>query len=175
MDGLRGAPAVLKEVWEAGFRYVSSKAWGPDWTLPALLHNPFTYAEDGFPDLWELPCSGWHDNVLKFGMGNQPVRLIAFPAPYPEAVPLKPIETPEEEIAINRAFIDRALAGSYTHLSLVWHPRSITRFDPDMKMLVETFRYAQSVGMQFATYEQLWKMMIKQQTPSTEQQGNYSS
>ena len=91
----------------AGFRYVSSKAWGPDWSLPALLEHPFAYADDGHPELLELPCSGWHENVLKGNTwAGQFTRLIAFPAPYPEATPLRPVETPEEEFAINKAFID---------------------------------------------------------------------
>ncbi len=98
-------------------------------------------------------------------MRSTPVRLIAFPALYPETVSLKLIETPEEEIAINRAFIDRALAGGYTHVSLVWHPWSIARFDPEMKMIVETLKYAREVGLQIGTYEQLWRRMKESCSP----------
>ena len=35
-DGLMEAPEALRLVHEAGYRYVSSLAWGPDWSLPAL-------------------------------------------------------------------------------------------------------------------------------------------
>jgi hypothetical protein len=164
VDGLRGARSVLDEVAAAGFRYVSSKAWGPDWSLPALLEHPFAYADDGHPELLELPCSGWHENVLKGNTwAGRFTRLIAFPAPYPEATPLRPVETPEEEFAINKAFINRAAEGGYEHVSLIWHPWSLARFDPGMKMLELTFAYARERGLRFGTYADLWQMVRGEQ------------
>ncbi|MBI5095739.1 MAG: polysaccharide deacetylase family protein, partial [Candidatus Hydrogenedentes bacterium] len=42
-DGLREALEVLRLLDAAGYAYVSSLAWGPSWSLPALLVKPFTY------------------------------------------------------------------------------------------------------------------------------------
>ncbi|MFB3880889.1 MAG: polysaccharide deacetylase family protein [Armatimonadota bacterium] len=150
--GLRGAPEVLAAVREAGYRYVSSVAWGKDYSMPAPLNQPFAYAEDGFPDLWELPCHGWHENLLKDHNGWGPRRLALWPAELPEAIPASFIKTPEDEFAINRVFLERVARDALTFVSLVWHPWSLHRFDPEMRMLDLTFRHARELGLEPATY-----------------------
>ena len=155
LDGLSGAPEVLALLQEAGLQYVSSKAWGPDWSLPIPLYQPFAYADDGFPDLWELPCHGWHENLLKDNNGWGPRRLTLWPPEMPEAIPPKFIETPEEEFAVNRVFIERAAEEKRMFVSLVWHPWSLGRFDPEMQMLELTFAHVQALGLECGTYEQL--------------------
>ena len=155
-DGLRGAPKVLEVIREAGLRYVSSQAWGRDWTLPAPLNQPFRYAADGFPDLWELPCHGWHENLLKDNNGSGPARITLWPPDMPEAIPLDFVKTPEEEFAVNnRVFIDRASEQDLPFVSLIWHPWSLDRFDPDMRMLDTTFSYVREKGLQVGTYADL--------------------
>ncbi|NLH15021.1 MAG: polysaccharide deacetylase family protein [Phycisphaerae bacterium] len=86
-NALRGEPEVLKMIHEAGYRYVSSLLWGPDYSLPALLEDPFDYSADGFPGLWELPGHGWHENLLKNNNQWGPKRLVLWPPPFPEAIP----------------------------------------------------------------------------------------
>jgi peptidoglycan/xylan/chitin deacetylase (PgdA/CDA1 family) len=163
VDGLRGAPEVLQLIAEAGYRYVSSAAWGPDYTVPAPLRNPFTYADDGFPQLRELPAHGWHENLLKghnriFGMGA--ARLLLFPPLDPEAIPDGYVTTPEEEFHYNnRVFIDRAVVDGMTHLSLIWHPWSLGMFDPEMRMLEMTFRYVGERGLIPCTFAELDKVL----------------
>ena len=78
-NALKGEPTVLELLQEAGIRYVSSLLWGPDYSLPALLTEPFSYEEDGFPDLWELPGHGWHENLLKDHNRWGPRRLTLAP------------------------------------------------------------------------------------------------
>ena len=46
--------ATLAALEDAGLGYVSSLLWGPDFSMPALLEQPHTYADDGHPGLWEL-------------------------------------------------------------------------------------------------------------------------
>jgi hypothetical protein len=157
-EGLRGDRWLVDTVAEAGFGYVSSLLWGPEYTVPAMLEPPFPYVDEGHPELWELPGHGWHDNLLKaHNLTDEPQRIIAWPSPFPEAVPLRPIETPEDEVAINRLFIDRAVALDLPYVSLVWHPWSLARFDPDMRMLEQTFSYVRERGLEPTTFANEWR------------------
>jgi hypothetical protein len=147
-------------VADAGFRYVSSVLWGPDYTVPALLEPPYTYVEEGQPHLWELPGHGWHENLLKaHNLTVQARRIVAWPSPFPEAVPLRPIKTPEEEFAVNRLFIDRAVELGLPYISLIWHPWSLARFDPAMTMLHLTFAYVRELGLEATTYAAEWQRL----------------
>jgi peptidoglycan/xylan/chitin deacetylase (PgdA/CDA1 family) len=157
-EGLRGDPWLVNAVAEAGFGYVSSQLWGPETTVPALLEFPFTYADDGRPELLEMPGHGWHENLLKsHNLTVRPRRIIAWPSPFPEGVPLRPIETPEDEFALNRIFIDQAVERGLPYVSLIWHPWSLARFDPEMKMLELTFAYVRDLGMEPTTFEAEWR------------------
>jgi hypothetical protein len=155
-DGLRGAPELAGLLAGAGIPYVSSMLWGADYSLPAPVAQPFTYAAEGFPALREIPAHGWHENLLKgnnrvFGMGG--LRAILFPMPFPEAVPAGYVKTPEEELRYNnRFFIDRAVAEGSGHVSLIWHPWSLALFDPGMRMLDLTFRYVRERGLEPCTF-----------------------
>jgi hypothetical protein len=157
-NALRGDPWLVQTVAEAGFGYVSSLLWGPETTVPAMLEKPFPYVAEGYPALWELPGHGWHENLLKAHNLTVDVRrIVAWPSPFPEAVPLRPIATPEEEFAINRLFIDRAVALELPYVSLIWHPWSLARFDPAMKMLRLTFAYVRALEMEPTTYAAEWR------------------
>lgn len=153
VDGLHGDVELVEVVAAAGFRYASSTAWGPDYTLPAPLAGPNNYAPEGYPALWELPAHGWHENVLKgHSLTDKPRRLLPWPIPFPEAIPAGPIKTADDEFAINRLFIDRAVALGLPYVSPIWHPWSLGRFDPPMRMLELTFQYVRDIGMEFTTF-----------------------
>jgi peptidoglycan/xylan/chitin deacetylase (PgdA/CDA1 family) len=157
-DGLRGVPDILRIVEAAGYRYVSSLLWGPDFSLPVPLYPSFTYAEDGFPGLREFPGHGWHENLLKGNnriFGQKPSRVILFPPTMPEAIPDRYVETPEEEFAINRIFLDRAVTDNADYVSLVWHPWSLALFDPAMRMLELTFEHVLKCGLRPTTFAAL--------------------
>lgn len=151
-DGLRGAPELLELCREAGYRYTSSLLWGPQDSMPGLPQKPFTYAAQGFADLWEVPSCGWHENLLKPREYLNPAVLQLYPHPMPEAALVRLLETPEEEAALNRCFIDRAQKEGLGHVSLVWHPWSLRRFDPQMRMLKLTFQYVRELGLQTRTF-----------------------
>ena len=151
-EGFCNAPELLHLCRRAGYRYVSSLLWGPSDTVPALVRDCFTYAEDGFPDLWEVPGCGWHENLLKGNNRWEPQPLQLFPHPMPEAAPTGLVETPEEEFDVHRRFIDKALEQQATHVSLIWHPWSLHRFDPEMKMLDLMFAYVRDRGLPASTF-----------------------
>jgi peptidoglycan/xylan/chitin deacetylase (PgdA/CDA1 family) len=154
-NGFSEALLVLSTCREAGYRYVSSLLWGPDFSLPIPLNPPHSYEPDGYPDIWELPGHGWHDNLLKNNNQWGPRRIISFPPVLPEIIPPDFLETPAEEFAIYRLVIDRACEIDLPHVSLVWHPWSLDLFDPEMVMLDMTFQYVRDQGMEAGTYAEL--------------------
>jgi len=156
-NGLRGDRDVLELLREAGIQYVSSLLWGPDYSLPALLREPFNYADEGFPDLWELPGHGWHENLLKDHNRWGPRRLTLWPSPFPEAIPSGFCKTANDEFKVNRVFLDKALETNKSFVSLIWHPWSLRKFDPDMKMLELTFAHVRRIGLKPCTYAQLYQ------------------
>lgn len=158
VDGLCNAPEVLSLVKQAGYRYVSSMAWGPRFTLPAPLNQPRTYADDGHPDLWELPCHGWHDNVLS-GLTMPPgprTVTIRWPITEPEIVPVEPVKTPEQGASVNNHTIAGAVNQGLPFVSLIWHPWSLDRFDPEMRMLRMIFQYVRERELPVGTYADLY-------------------
>ena len=156
-NALNGASDVLSLITESGFDYVSSLLWGDDYSLPAPLIKPFTYASDGFPDLWELPGHGWHENLLKDNNRWGARRITLWPPPMPEAIPPGFISTPTEEFAVNRVFLEHAAEEDINFVSLIWHPWSLDAFDPDMTMLELTFTHARKLGLEPCTYADLFQ------------------
>ncbi len=154
---LKGEPETLKLLREAGIQYVSSLLWGPDYSLPALLREPFNYKEEGFPDIWELPGHGWHENLLKDHNRWGPRRLTLWPSPFPEAIPSGFLKTAKDEFEVNKVFLNRALETNKSFVSLIWHPWSLRKFDPDMKMLELTFAHVRCIGLTPCTYAQLYE------------------
>jgi hypothetical protein len=156
-NALKGEPAVLELLREAGIHYVSSLLWGPDYSLPALMTEPFSYKDEGFPEIWELPGHGWHENLLKNHNHWGPRRLTLWPPPFPEAIPKFFCKTPMDEFEVNRIFLDRALESRKSFVSLIWHPWSLKKFDPEMKMLELTFAHVRRLGLKPCTYAQLYE------------------
>ena len=154
-QGFKGDPEVLGLIAKAGYQYVSSILWDRDFSLPAPLREPFNYAADGFPRLWELPGHGWHENLLKDNNNFGPRRLTLWPPAMPEAIPAGFLTKPEQEFEINRLFLRKALDTKQSFVSLIWHPWSMDAFDPAMKMLELTFEYVRKSSLRPSTYQQL--------------------
>ncbi len=152
VDGLKGAPDVLSLIREAGLQYVSSVAWGKEHTMPAPLTQPFRYSEDGFSEIWEIPCHGWHENLLKDHNKWGPRAITLWPAPWPEAIPAGFVRSAGDEFAVNRVFMDRAASDEMEFVSLIWHPWSLAKFDPEMDMLDLTFSHVRDLGLEPTTY-----------------------
>jgi len=128
----------------------------PDYSLPALLTEPFNYGKEGFPEIWELPGHGWHENLLKDHNRWGPRRLTLWPPPFPEAIPDAFCKTAPDEFAGRGVFLDRARQTGKSFVSLIWHPWSLHRFDPEMKMLELTFAHVRRTGLKPCTYAQLY-------------------
>ncbi len=155
-EGLRGKPDVLRVLYEAGYRYISSAAWDRDFSMPAPLRAPYTYVAEGYPDMWELPPCGWHENLLKGHNVREPLLLCLFPAPMPEAIPTHYVSTAEEEFMYNnKPFIDRAIRDRMPLVTLVWHPWSMNRMDPTMRVLDITFQYVRDRNLPCTTFARM--------------------
>ena len=149
--GFTGHPSILEIIADAGYSYTSSDLWGRDFSLPVPIKAPYDYADDGFPDLAELPACGWHENLLKGNnrIGNngvvKPIKTLLFPPLFPGAIPDAIITTPEEEMKFNnRFFIDLGRETNASYVSLIWHPWSLGFFDPPMRMLGMTLELIRS-------------------------------
>lgn len=151
-NGLCGAPHLLGLLRRGGYSYSSSTGWGPHDSLPILPGDAFAYADDGYPEIHEIPACGWHENLLKGNNSWDPRPIQLFPHPMPEANISDVVETPGEEFEIHRLFIDRAVSEDRGHVSLIWHPWSLGSFDPSMEMLQLTFQYVRELGLPVSTF-----------------------
>jgi hypothetical protein len=162
--GLESAPEILNQIQEAGYSYVSTRLWGKDYSLPAPLTQAYPYVAEGYPDVWEIPGHGWHENLLKGNnrvFGVSAVRALLFPPEFPEAIPPGVISTPEEEFRYNnRFFIDKACSQDLEYVSLIWHPWSLYLFDPEMKMLEMTFTYLREHEIPSRCFQDIWKSKV---------------
>ena len=109
--------------------------------------------------MWEFPCHGWHENVLK-GYNGTPGRVRLWPPLYPELQLAGLVKTPEEESTVHRFFIDQALAQDLEHVSLIWHPWSLGRFDSEMHMLELIFDHLASQEICCVRFEDLWRRRV---------------
>jgi len=159
-EGLKHTPRLLELLKEGRYQYVSSVLWGPNDTLPAIIQPAYTYAAQGYPALWEIPSCGWHENVLKKAVVS--LGDVAAPsAPFPGAIPAGLFASPEDEFAINRIFIDRAVKVGNPHVTLIWHPWSLGGFDPEMKMLDLTFSYVRELRLLCGKFGEYAAMLAK--------------
>ncbi|MBE7464390.1 MAG: polysaccharide deacetylase family protein [Planctomycetes bacterium] len=152
-DGL-GDRALVELVAQSGYAYSSSVGWGPKYSLPVPILPARTYAAEGCPDLWEYPLQGWHENVLK-GHNATPGRFLLWPPVYPDHVVTRFVKRPEEEFEVHRYFIDKAIELEHEYATLIWHPWSLGKFDPEMRMLKLCFEYVRARGLECITFAEL--------------------
>lgn len=133
-------------------RYLSSDLRGPGDSLPGGLVQAYWYADEGFPGLLELPGHGWHDKVIK---GQERGPYVAWPPALPWGIPACVPRSPAEEFAVQRVWIERAVALELDYVSPVYHPHSIYRADPNCAIVDLLMRYLQWEGLPTTTYAAL--------------------
>ncbi len=154
-EGMQGEPERLRIIVECGMKYISTHLRGPMETIPAPLTQPYTYADDGFPQLWELPAHGWHDNVLK-GFSGHPTM---FPPIYPFALPPGPVRNAQEDFEAAKPWIDYAVEQNLTFVGLCYHPWSLYRLDPQCKTIDLLLGYLHARGVKVVSYTELYEMV----------------
>ena len=150
--GFRGCPENLFALRAAGCEWSSAylKSAFED-SLPGDLHGPFSYADDGYDDLLELPGHGWQDALVKdYGRGLQ--YAVRWPSPF--AYPRRLVETPQEEFAVHRRTLDAAEAAGLPFCCFVFHPWTmIRRQDPDGDCIDLLLRLARARGHEITTLD----------------------
>ncbi|HEY3397530.1 MAG TPA: polysaccharide deacetylase family protein [Armatimonadota bacterium] len=155
--GFRGQPERLKLVWDEGIRFLKSDNLGSPASpmLPSRI-EPYTYADDGYPDLWELPGVGWHCTMtLPRAPGEWPPRQIVPDGPL---CPMPP-RTPEEHIAHVTAELDYVREHDH-QFSPSWHPWSLYRFDPGLTIVDFLLTYARDHQMPVYTYQRKYEEVV---------------
>ena len=123
-DGYIGEPRVLQILQGAGYGYLRSVGCGPHYSMPAPLHQPFTYDAEGYGDLLEIPTHAWHDNVLTGQHG-----LVSWPPALPWAYPAR---MPTDAQGVYEAYapgIEHAARAGLVAYVPTFHPWSIYRVD----------------------------------------------
>jgi hypothetical protein len=152
--GLRGEPERLRVIRDAGARYLSSDLRGPGDSVPGGLVQAYAYDEEGVPELLELPGHGWHDNVLN---GFYPGPWLAWPPVIRWGIPERVPGTPEEELAAQWPWIERAVSLGLDYFSPVYHPYSVHLSGPDCRAVELLMRHVRRRGMETTTYGALFE------------------
>jgi len=151
--GLQGERETLEVIWDSGIKYISTDLRGPADSIPSGIQQAYSYDEEGFPDLLELPGHGWHDNVLK---SSKPMLCLSWPPFLSWGIPKRPPGTPREEVDVQRVWLDRAISLGLDYISLVYHPHSIYRINPECSTVELLIEEVEGLGLQTKTYTQLY-------------------
>jgi peptidoglycan/xylan/chitin deacetylase (PgdA/CDA1 family) len=123
-NGFMGEPRFVELLWESGYRYIRSVGCGPNLSMPAPLHQPFWYADEGAQGLLELPTHAWHDNTLTGQHG-----MVSWPPTLPWSYPS---EMPTDARGVYEAYapgIDYTAESGLAIYQPTFHPWSIYRID----------------------------------------------
>jgi peptidoglycan/xylan/chitin deacetylase (PgdA/CDA1 family) len=151
--GMKGEPERLKVIAACGMEYISTQLRGPYETIPSPFVDAYTYEADGFPEVWEFPTAGWHDNVLK-GYGAHPTM---FPGIYPFALPAGPVTNAREDFEAAKPWVDYAMEQGKAYVGLCYHPWSLYTLDPECGTIDLMLAYAKSIGMEGVSYTELYR------------------
>ena len=158
-DGYMDEPRFLEPVWEAGYRYVRSVGTGPHLSMPAPLHQPFWYADEGFPGLLEIPSHAWHDNVLTGQHG-----LLSWPPTLPWDYPS---EMPTDARGVYEAYapgIGHCARSGLVAYVPTFHPWSIYRIDRRAGQIALLLDHAE-ISLDICSCRQLYRKLRSDPDP----------
>ena len=150
-EGYRGEAERLAIFADLGFQYISSQAWGPNRKMPAPVVPPYTYADDGFGELLEVPVHGWHENLW--------TKVHPWQDPLGKIVPDAP-QTLEDWLAPFLQEMNQVIEESFPYYGPTMHPWSLRRFHPQCRQAERLLSNARDRGMQFmkfSEFAQQWK------------------
>lgn len=158
VNGFQGCPDILKVLWEKGCRFVGSDGVSPrGCVFPAPFTQPYWYANDGYPDILELPVTGWHCNMLT-NSGGQNGRWQPDIA-YPDGGVLTKLPLTEvEAFAVRKREFEWAIQHKLIY-SPAMHPWSIYRFGHKLEHLQMLIRFAREQNVPIMNAFQLYKYL----------------
>ena len=151
-EGLRGERELLSVIWNNGIRFVGSNGMGLWESLPAPFTQPYWYADEGFPDLLEVPITGWHCCTLYGYVKNVPA---LWPPIEPWGLPPHPPKDLEEGIRIFRKEFEYAINNDLVY-SPGFHPWSLYKFDAKISVLSVLLEIAENSGTPVKSFRQFY-------------------
>ena len=158
--GFRGLPENLAPMRKAGLEWDSSYASSVKTEAnPCDLYGPFTYVDDGYEEILELPVHGWPDCTPKGGAGpriGQGVQQIQYIVRWPSeyTYPSQFVKTPEEEFQVHKAALDAASRAGLPFCCLAFHPwTTVRKQDSEAKVIALLLRYANDQKWQVSTMD----------------------
>jgi peptidoglycan/xylan/chitin deacetylase (PgdA/CDA1 family) len=138
--GLRDRPDLLSLVREAGIRYVSSWLRNAENANPTPWIQPFTYEEEGFGDILEIPAQFWLDGIWfdAHGWANGATFLGALKQAVDEIVEL--------DLVYGVCFHEWAVLASN---------------EEETGWIRGFLRYAQQRGVELTTYTDYWRRVTQ--------------
>ena len=130
--GLQGHPKQLGILSEQGYQFIVTDGVGPpEQPMPALFTQPYWYVEDGYPELFEIPVTGWHCNLL-FNTGHQSDDWKPAPGFADGTILERLPATIEEGFQARKKEFQYAIERNLVYAPAM-HPWSVYRFDPELK------------------------------------------
>ena len=155
-QGLRGHPSQLAILSEQGYKFVSTDGEGPpEQPMPAPFVLPYWYTEEGYPDLLEIPVTGWHCNML-FNTGHQSDNWRPAPG-YPDGTIMHALPaTIDEGFQARRKEFQYAIDNDIIYVPAM-HPWSVYRFDPELRHVESLIAMAREKEVPIVTCKQLYE------------------
>ncbi len=149
--GLQGYPDRLKIMWDNGIRFLGSDGEGPpEAHFPAPFTQPYWYKKEGFPNLLELPITGFHCTYLLQTIGDQHWKdKVGFPTgEILEELP----KTVDEQISVRQKEFQYAIDNDLLY-SPGLHPWSIYRFDKKLRCLRSVIEMAKDNSVPIKSFK----------------------
>ncbi|MFP6722388.1 MAG: polysaccharide deacetylase family protein [Candidatus Poribacteria bacterium] len=153
--GLQGHPKQLGILWNHGHRFIRTDGVGPpEQPMPALFTQPYWHTQDGFPDLFEVPATGWHCNLL-FNTGYQSDGWKPGPGFVDGTILERLPTTVKEGFQARRKEFQYAIDNNLIY-GPAMHPWSVYRFDPELKHLEQLIEMAREKNVPIMNCRQLY-------------------
>jgi hypothetical protein len=135
--GLLDSPAMLEVLQSCGIEFVSSWARNEQGVNPTPMSvQPFWYADQGFPDLLEIPFQGWLDGTWFEEFG---------------------IEKATEYGAVLRASIDEVVEGDLVYGACFHDWAQIRYREFETRWVAGLMEYAAELGVVIKSYADFYR------------------
>ncbi len=135
--GLLDSPAMLEVLQSCGIEFVSSWARNEQGVNPTPMSvQPFWYADQGFPDLLEIPFQGWLDGTWFEEFG---------------------IEKATEYGAVLRASIDEVVEGDLVYGACFHDWAQIRYRESETRWVAGLMEYAAELGVVIKSYADFYR------------------